>query len=327
MRLIGLFAVSVVAWAQLPHIYPRVLLPGDAVGDSFWLSAPNIAVVRIEAAGWTGPEIEITPPQKIVVRLVSVTADVENVIRGGLPKGRIQFYLFANTLSANGYHTVLAWMEAGARYIVFLREDGGILRTLADVGGGNIRTWSGRHDSIPTSQSQPAGEDPGTSIALLALVPSTDFDKGFAANIQRTSDAVSQFAPPKEIVLLLRNLLANRDADVRAQACLTLSRNFSYQDPCLPKLLQSTDGEILQQATIWSRKRSRTQAGTQALLKSLREAPLSLSISGRVRDLPGDLELFTLDSDPAVRQQACDTLGRLFPSRDFPNCAPKPAAD
>jgi hypothetical protein len=322
-KLIGFLVGVVIASAQVPHIYPRVLLPGDAVGGSFWLSAQDIAVVRIETVEWVGPEIEITPPQKIVVRLISVAADVESVIRGTLPVGRIRFYTFANTLSQNGYHTVLAWMEKGARYIVFLREDGGTLRTVADVASGSIRIWSGRHDPIPTSQADPARQDPGMAIALLALTPSADVDRGFSINIQRTSDNLSQFVPPKEIASLLRGLLIHSDAQVRAQACLTLSRNFSYRDPCLPRLLSSTDEAIRQQAQMWSRMKS----PTQALLKSLREDPFSLSISGRIKDFPGDLELFTFDSDPSVRQQACDTLRRLFPPFHFPNCARKPTGN
>jgi len=321
--LISFFAALAAGAAQGPHIYPRVLLPSDAVGDGFWLSAPNIAVVRVDTVEWIGPEIEITAPQELVVRLVSVAADVENVIKGTLPAGRIQFYVFANTLSQNGYHTVLAWMEKGARYVVFLRNDGGALRTMADVASGSIRIWSGRHDVIPASQRDSARQDPGATIAFLALTPSAAAVRGFGANVQRTSDAVAQFAPPKEVAALLRNLLTHGDANVRTQACLTLSRNFSYRDPCLSVLLASTDGPTRQQAEMWSRMKS----PTQALVKSLVEDPFALSISGRVVDFPGDLELFTFDSDPRVRRQACDTIRRLFPLAAPLNCAPMRGAN
>ncbi len=322
MRLLAILLLAGNTWAQIPSLHPRVVLPGEAVGDSFWLLAPSIVVVKVDTAEWVGPEIEITPPQSLVVRLVRVSADVETVIQGQLPKAPIRFYFFANTLSRNGYHTVFEWCEPGKRYLVFLKEDGEVLRTMADVAGLNIRIWSGRHDDVPGSAAQPGGHDPRTAIAYLALSPSADVEEGFAVNIERVCGRISQFAPPSEMALLLRKLLSHRNPEVRAQACLTLSRSFSYRDPCLPELVHSTDKLTRGQAGIWLGMKS----SADALVNALKEDPFSLSISGRVGDLPGDLELFTFDSDVAVRRQACDTLARLFPSRQFPNCLPAPAA-
>jgi hypothetical protein len=308
--------MPIMAFAQGPHLCPRIVLPGDGVGETFWLSAPQIAVVRIQRAEWTGPEIEITPPQKVVVRLVSVDAVVENVIRGNLEEGSSRFYFFANTLSANGYHTVLGWLAPGERYLVFLREDGSVLRTQADVSGFSIRIRSGFHDLIPGPQSGPPAA-PGLAIAHIALTPSPDFEKGFAANIQHTYGEIAQFAPPYETARLLRLLLKHQDPDIRAQACLTLSSNYRYRDPCLQELLRSASEGVRQQAARWLKM----QSSRQSLLRSLIDDPLSLSTSGRIDDLSGDLELFALDLDPAVRKQACDTLHTLFPLRRFSVCA------
>lgn len=321
MRLLAALVLSASAWAQLPHLQPRELLPDESVGRSFWLLSPDIVVAKIEKAEWEGPEIEITPPQKMVVRLVSVRAEVENVVQGDVPRGPIQFYFFANTLSRNGYHTVLEWFEPGGRYIVFLRKDGGVLRAIADVAGLNIQIWSGRHDHIPTPQTEPAVHDPGVDIAYLALSPSTDVETGFAATIQRVYDRLLQVAPPSEILLLLRNLLSHEGTELREQACLTLSRSFRYRDPCLAELLRSADEATRIQAGMLLRM----QSSADWLVKALDEDPLSLSISGEVSELSGDLGLFLFDPDPAVRKQACSTLVRLFPSRQFPNCVSAPA--
>lgn len=315
MRVALLLLSLAAASAQIPHIYPRVLAPGDPVDSTFWLLAPDVAIVRVENAVWEGPEWEITPPQVTVVRLVRVTADVENVVHGDLPTGRTTFYMFANTLSRNGFHTVLSWPEAGGRYVVFLRKDGEVLRTLGDVETGAIRIWSGRHNVLPTPQPGD-GDLVGPTIVRTALAPTGGAEQGFATNIERIAPRLFKFAPAKDIVILLRNLLNSRDADVREQACLTLIKHYRYRDACGPDLLRSEDETVRQQATIWLQK----QTGTAALVNALKTSPLSLSVSDRVQDLAGDLELFTFDEDAGVRTQACDTLRTLFPGFEGAAC-------
>src|SRR5690348_10094021 len=102
-----------------PQLHPRLILPGEGPGPSFWLRAPIIAIVTISDAQWVGPEIDITPPRKLVVRRVSVDAQVENVIQGELSTGPLRFYFFTNSLSPNkGYTTLLSWFDPGKRYVV-----------------------------------------------------------------------------------------------------------------------------------------------------------------------------------------------------------------
>ena len=318
MRLLVLFVVAWTASAQAPKLVPRVLLPGDAVDATFWLRAPSIAVVRVDKAEWVGPEIEVTPPKKIVVRLVRITARIENVIQGEVRAGAVTFFFFANTLSRNGYHTVLSWMEAGKRYVVFLRDDGGVLRTMADVADVRIPILTGYHDRVSNLPDQRSHHDPGNAIAYLALTPTGDADSSFGPNIERLCGAIAEFVPPSKLAELLRKLLLSQDSSVAEHSCLTLSRRFSYRDPCFQKLMMSNDDLVRQQARTWSEK----QWNPQQLVKTLRENPFSLSISGSVSDLPSDLEQFTFDSDVAVRVQACETLHYLFPARLVPTCRP-----
>ena len=143
ISLIALFAVGLSA--QTPRLTPRIIMPGEAPGALFWLSAPYIVVVKIQGAEWLGPALEVTPPEKTVVRLVGVDGEIENVIQGDIPVGRVRFYFFANTLSSGGFTTVKYWLAPGRRYVAFLRRDGGVVRTMADVAPPEIAIFSGRH--------------------------------------------------------------------------------------------------------------------------------------------------------------------------------------
>jgi len=313
-------ALIVVAEAcgQSPQLRPRVIMPGEGVGSSFWLLAPKIAIVEVERAKWLEPDLEMTPG-KLMLRLVAVDARVENVIQGEIPEDLVRFYFFTNSLTSDGgYSTPRMWFEPGERYVVFLREDGGYLRTMADLTGPNIRIPSGRHQKLPVSSDASQMGDPAVTIATAALTPAADHVEGFANSIQDTFNRLLLITTPSRLARLLRPLLTNPDRETSERACLALSINFSYRDPCFAKLLDSADPVVKQQASIWA---SRKRGGEQRLLSLLRDDPISLSISGTVGDLAGDLELFIFDQDVAVRHQACLALHRLFPLREFPNCA------
>lgn len=312
-----LSAVALTA-EQLPHLQPRVILPGESVAGTFWLTAPDIVVATVISAERAGPDVEITPG-KLKVHLVGVKAGIENVIEGNLSRGLVRFYFFTNTLTPNeGYTTPLSWFEPGKRYVLFLRRDGSVLRTMADLTEPNIRIWSGHHDQNMTSFNQSGRPNLGVAIAGLALTPPTDREKGFAVDIDDIFNRLLLIASPSELALFIKKLLSYPDQEIQERACLALSVHFSYTDPCFDTLLESANPVIKQQAAIWA---PRKHANRSRLRKALRENPISLSISGKVEDLASDLELFTFDSDVGVRQQACDTVHRLFPSTDFSNCA------
>lgn len=325
MIVFGILLTQALALAEPPHLQPRIVLPGEGVGSFFWLLAPSIAIVTVNSAERLGPDIEITPPKELVVHLVAVDAKVESVIQGDLPKGPVRFYFFTNTLIPNvGYTTPLLWFEPGRRYVVFLRQDGGILRTMADVTEPNIRIRSGHRDALAPPSSRPLKNDPAALIVSAALTPSEDYEKGFASSIGDTFGQLLRITTPSKVAPLLRRLLLHPDQEIREWACLSLTTGFSYRDPCLPKLLDSEDPAVKQQANIWMPGK---RASQQRLIKTLREDPIALSVSGKVDDLAGDLELFTFDWDDEVRLQACDALHRLFPSREFSNCATHRPAD
>jgi len=109
-------AMATLASPQQPHLQPRVILPGEGAGRSFWLLAPDIAIVRIQRAQRQGPDIVITPHHKLTVHLVAVDAEVEDTIQGQLPKGPTRFYFFTNSLLPGySYTTPLSWFYPGKR--------------------------------------------------------------------------------------------------------------------------------------------------------------------------------------------------------------------
>jgi hypothetical protein len=313
-----ILAVPASVGAGPPQLQPRVILPGEGVAGPFWRLAPNIGIVTIDSARRVGPDVDVTPG-KLAVHLVEVKGEVENALQGELVPGPVRFYFFTNTLVADvGYTTPLLWFQPGCRYAVFLRDDGGVLRTMADLTDPSIRIQSGRHDGYSTAPEDPTRRDPGAAIAALALTPNADHDKGFAVGIEETYDRLLLIVSPGQLAPPLRRLLAHPDQEVREHACLVLSIHYSYTDPCFEGLLESSDAALRRQANSWA---PRKRASEHGLPTALKDDPTSLSISKRVEDLAGDLELFSFDRDPEVRRQACDALHRLFPLRTFPNCS------
>lgn len=317
---IGLLTVLlllVLACGQPPVLRPRVILPGEGVGRAFWLNAPKIAIVTIEKAAWLGPDYPITPG-KLVLRLVAVDATVENLIQGELREGPIRFYFFTNSVTAgDAYATVQTWFDAGSRYVVFLREDGGILRTMADLTQPNIKIRSGRHDKLPLSLKDAPRGDPGAVIAAAALTPATDHVNGFAESITDSFGQLVSVAPYGYVGRLLRALLANSDQATRESACLALSFHYSYRDPCFESLSDSKDPEIRQRASVLAPAK---RASPQRLVSALSVAPDSITAPEVVEAVADELELYTFDRDVSVSRQACRALSRIFPSRKFPRC-------
>jgi hypothetical protein len=312
---IALFLIASSSFGQVPALVPRLVMTGENVGATFWLSAPYIAVVNVRSADWLGSEVEVTPPKSMIVRLVRINGEIENVIKGDLSAGPVQFYFFANVPSEHGFTTVKYWLDSGRRYIVFLRKDGEVLRTMADVAPPELKILSGRHRDATSSREGPI--DPGMAILYYSLTPTNNYDEGFAGYIPLAEASIRKFVATADIVRSLRALLEHPDRAIRDEACLTIAGRFRYVDPCLPQLLTSTDPSIQRQAKFWMQGRRESNA---EIISLLRGDPISLSTSGKVDDLAADIEVFTWDENPAVRQQACATLRRLFPVEKFANC-------
>ncbi len=309
--LLAFLAFGSNSFAQTPNLVPRVIFPGEAVGASFWLSSPYIVIARVVNAELSDRGVQATT-HGMQLRLLAVDAEIENVIQGLLAKGRMRFYLFVNEPAPDSFTTYIYRPVPGGRYVFFLRRDGDTMRMMADVAPPDVRLFSGVHANLREQKSQSIKPDPGQDILYAALVPSEGSSpKGFAASIPRTEASIRPFVNNRDLALSLRNLLAHPDSDVIAQACLTLATNYLYRDPCLLRLRDTEDSRVRGRVELLMRGRTES---TSDLVSQLREAPLSLSSSGRIDDLEGDLELFTLDWAPEVRKQAsCLTLHQLFP--------------
>ena len=297
-----------VAFSQAPVLQPRIILPADAVGTSFWLWAPVIAIIKVHAANWEGGgAIEVSQSPQLFAQLAKVEADVENVIQGTLAKGPVWFYFFTSTVPK-----FTTWFETNKRYVVFLRLEGNVMRTMSDITGAHFEILSGRHAELPHT-SEPGADKAGEAIAFAALTPSEDHAAAFANSLGRTHSKVVHFAKPAFVARLLRNLLNNPGGEIRERACYTLSSAYQYRDPCLQAMEASPDSDRQRPIV-----RVRQKPTTERLVMLLRDDPTSLSIQGKTEDLASDLELFMFDWDPAVRWQARETLHRLFPLRSVP---------
>lgn len=298
------FALVLNAASLQPLLYPRIILPGESVGPEFWRDSPNVLIVRIQKTEMIGPKLELSSPRGFVVRLVKATAEVEGTIQGPIASKGLEFYYYTNVLSPDGPRTAMYELENGNRYVVFLRRDAGIYRTMSDVYELRIRIRSGWKKN-----SSFLSNDVGKRIADVLLSPEEGYEKGFSINLNHDYVAARQFAPAAYMAGLLRNLIAKENPLVREQACLALSRHFEYRDPCLPGLRGSMDSNVRRQASSLLESQQKSEV---SLFKQLKEQPLKLKNLGRVEDLFDDLLLFTLDRNAEIREMACAALLRLF---------------
>jgi hypothetical protein len=287
----------------------------------FWLSASQIGVVRVATADWIGPELEMVPPRHTVVRLVRVNGQAEYWIKGTVPAKALTFYFFTNVPTTTGFRSPRSWMEPGQRYIVFLREDGEVLRTMADMEQLQIQVHSGDHSQGSFSSDASLG----IRIAALLLTPGENYDSAtFARHIGLDLLNVRTIAPAKNLVALLSGLLKNRDDRVRTAACFALAKEYPSQDSCLVDLANAPDDGQRQRARELLALHDRN---TPELIKRLAEYPSTLSINGKTEDLGDDLELFTNHRNAEVRAGACRALEHCFPARQVSQCRGRAAKE
>jgi hypothetical protein len=310
--------------AVLPDLKPRVAYPGEEISDDAWLNAPHVLVVMVKRADITSREVVVTPGGRLVMRLVEVEADVENELAGSLGAPVVRFYFFVNVPSEHGYTSPRFWLEQGKRYIVFLREESGVLRTMFDLQERSFRVYGGTHTNKELASLGTVGE----RIAVILLSPGAGYDPeafawGMATNVRK----LRFVAPGAQVPLLLRGLATSPDRVVRESACIALSDEFRFTDPCLALLSQDPQTKSKAEVT---RILAVQRKNLPALLERLRLSPLEASISGRTEHYAEELELFTADYYPEVRREACAALQRIFPARSLPvGCGedPTPAGE
>ena len=322
--------------AGMPEIMPRVSFPGEDIGKGVWLSAPHILVVTVKSATIDTKEVFVS--SLVVMRLVQVEAEVENELSGSLGTRTVKFYFFgyAGGRGNPGYQRQTYWLDPGNRYIVFLREEEGVLRTIFDMDELSFHVLSGRHNSAEFPSSMSIEE----KIARVCLSPGSQYSpKELASAPHLVVNGLWGIAPAATTVGLLRALTSHPNREVRESACVELSQSFQFTDSCLPRFVKDLDLKLRGDAAriVAGKDKEHEMAFSKmfrtdplpllvaqkdqerpALIQTLRTGPLELSYTGEIKGFAEELELFTTDYYPEVRREACAALKRVFPARRLP---------
>jgi hypothetical protein len=295
------FLAALLACRPVPSLQPRVILHSESVGNEFWLSAPHVLAVTILGA-------QVKGPRDAALVLVKFSARVENVIAGGDVGRNVDFYFFAKTDQRPRY-----WLDVGHQYIVSLRTEGGVLRSMADATQLALRVYSGRHEQSKI----PKNWGPGEAIAYVLLTPGLDCDiSTFKRHLEPWAlDTLASMASLKYIAWLLSELQAHPDKGLRERACLAVVQTFWSQPECLASCLQSSDNEVSQTA-----KRLVDAPERIGVVDRLKNDALSFAPSRMEQYVRDRLEMFLFDARPEVRRTACRRLEEMFPEDRFPGC-------
>jgi len=310
------------------RLTPRVLYPGEDLTARTWIWAPHTAAVRIVDVQLLGPEVEAVAPRAVVLRLARVTAKVENVISGAPLPENICFYVFTNvTTIGNGAYRYILHLGANSGQIVFLREEAGLLRTVADVNEPVLEYHTGRHlqARLPVSPPSPQTsgkwvEYPtGDAVAYILLTPGEGCDNAvFARTMPLTVSSLFHFARTGYVVELLRRLQQNPDAGIRRAACDELVSQYRMCDACIERLERSPDQASRDLGAALAK---RAKADEGAVIQGLENHPFEFADEySDFGDFKGALSRFATDRRPKVRQRACQVLRVAYQMDQFPDC-------
>jgi hypothetical protein len=283
---------------------PRLVLQEEPIGDEFWLAAPYVLAVRIVSADMEGPRDTVFQGGPRTLQLVKFTANVENTIKGDLPKKAITFFFFTRVDQNPNYY-----LDPGKRYVVSLRSEGSVLRSWADATQLKIEIRSGAH----AQQDLPLDLGPSVTIAYLLLTPGSDYDP----NVFRKSLGWPPYshANPRYVHERLMLLQRNSDRLISDSACVASASMFWYRPTCLEQALNDPDSNIRQAA-------AQLFKDSVNLSERLKANPFFLSPESWTNYSIQMLEIFAQDTRPDVRKVACTSLRNFAPTRAASSCTP-----
>jgi len=288
---------------RAPEFTPRLILQGEEVGGEFWLSAPYIAVVKINKAILRGPREAAFRGGPKTLQLLQFDAELENTIKGDLRNGKITFYFFLKLDQKPTYY-----LDPGKRYIISLRSEGHVLRSWADGTQLKIEVHSGSHQQ----KDLPLALGPAVTIAYILLTPGTDCDISTFAN---TLDwPPYSFGGPAYVNERLKQLQLSPDPTLSDSACIAAAAMFWHHPECLAKALHSADGTIRRAA------QQDLQTNDTDLPTRLRDNPASLFPTAWREYVSQMFEIYAEDQRPEVRKAACESLRSIAPRRIVPQC-------
>ena len=231
-------------------------------------------------------------------------AHVESAIRGAFPSRTISFYFFAYLGQKHDYY-----LHPGNRYIVSLRDEGGVLRSWADGTQLDIEIYSGAHNQ----NDLPLELGPAAAIAYILLTPGVGLDLDEFEHHLDGSWAPAD-GSPMYVYERLRVLQKYPDPIVRDSACVAAASMFGQHPKCLEEAAHSADASVRHTANEF------LEHGDASLPKQLRSAPLSLLPEPWMDYVPQMLEIYADDERPEVRKVACASLRSLAPQQTLENC-------
>lgn len=287
-----------------PNLTPRLIVESEHVGREFWLGAPYVAAVKIIRADMQGGRQSMFQGGPKSLQLVKFDARIENTIRGELPTETISFYFFAYLDQKHDYY-----LHPGKRYVISLRSEGGVLRSLADGTQLAIEVYSGTHNQ----QDLPLNLGPEAAIAYIRLTPGVDLDLD---NFKHHLDGT--WAPsdgsPKYVYERLRALLKYPDPTVGDEACIAMEVMVGQRPNCLDRAAHSVD------AAVRDRANRLLERDDSNLLRQLRNDPSSLLPEPWMGYVPDMLEIYAEDTRPEIRKAACESLRRFAPQQSIESC-------
>jgi len=252
----------------------------------------------------------------VVLDLHLVRTSLEVPIRGRLNSREVEFYYFVQSPQSpqpNARYKRLFEAEQGRRYIFFLCEENGVLRSVGDVGEYSVPVLSGTHSGY-----HPDASNPGDTVAdILLTLGSGASPEAFARSLRSSSIVSDAWGSRPHTVRLLRKLLTNA-GPIRESACIVLTTRYNGQHDCEYGVDRSGQREE-------SSFRAYLQDARDArLLAALRSTgSLDLPIIGtpdsrkRMRE---ELQSIAGSENPALRGASCAVLAKYYPGEVIPEC-------
>ncbi len=264
---------------------------------------------------------------EILLDLHEVRCRKEADIRGTVP-AEFTFYYFSqspNSPRNNPVYNLLARIDSGRRYVLFLASERGQLRSVGDVGRYYIEILSGAHPGF----QRPGPIDRfdrklGIAIADLLFVMGEGADKeALAEDLSIQVDRVERWGSRLHNLELVTKLLSEPEP-VRSAACFVLANNYWGHDDCLSVIADDPNEpqDVHDRAVQLSDRKS-----SEALRLARFEASqgLEFPIIGRPdsrQALLDELQILLRSSNDKLSAAACTAVRRYFPGE---TCTSRPA--
>lgn len=182
-------------------------------------SAPVVAVGTVTAAKPIGKERRASQDNRIMIQLTRISLRVENVLRGRVDEGDVDFYYYTFAAHNKMDLGVAHYLPVkGERRVFFLKPFNSSYRSVGDVTDYTIPVLSGQHNS-DICRSDSFGE----CLAKILLTPGTGYNyESFAATL-RKSAYIAEMASSKGFAYqLLQDLARNQNETISIRAASIL---------------------------------------------------------------------------------------------------------